>query len=470
MKKHHPKTSSQTSPKPFPTPPEAFKYQDFLEEVEEKIPKNITELMAELFPNFVLKPWQQRELEYIFQNIWLGQEEKKCTRLAIAGGHEIGKTTFDCLVLLLHLYYCGKYKNAQSYRAAVVSGRAEQLVAVIIAELRQLSQRCTYNFYIDTQKIAYDDNHIVRALVCNANNPQSILGLHGENVMVIFDEGGAIHYEAYDKVPSFFSGAVGLHLVTGNPYVTSGPFYNLFSNPVWKAIHISRDVTDTKDNYINDIVAQFGIDSDHYRVKILGQFPLSETGCLFPRFLVEAAVGRYNFMRYNPPEPICFGIDIASGEGADFSVLVVRGQDQVYEIVKKKCRFKEFFDIIMEKFNYYRPMFMGVDRNGVGHNIAQDLYNMLRHKCRVHNIISCPIKDLRCHDMRTYLYSELRDWLEYSGAIPNDPELIEELKGILVEELPSGKRKAVPKKELNIKSPDMVDALAYSFISPLHFF
>src|SRR5690606_35752927 len=92
----------------------------------------------------------------------------------------------------------------------------------------------------------------------------------------------------------------------------------------WTRLHFScLDSPLVDPSYIAEMAAEYGEDSDVYRVRVLGEFPRASVVQLIPLDLVAAALGRhlradqYNFA------PKVLGVDVA-WYGDDRSVIVLR--------------------------------------------------------------------------------------------------------------------------------------------------
>jgi len=161
-------------------------------------------------------------------------------------------------------------------------------------------------------------------------------------------------------------------------------------------------------------------------------------------------------------------VDI-SGKGVDTSVLVIRQDNVVHEIIEWSG-----FDTVQsahkvaELYNRTpknkRPSVISVDSNGLGYGFASDLKHMGLpvYEC---NTSKSPTRNPE-------RYFRLRDqvWMaEWFGTenvcIPNNPKLIEELCEPSYDDS-RGKIKVEGKPELKKKlgrSPDYADALALTF-------
>ena len=446
-------------------------FPDWLTHDEYNTLKTDTEARGEAFNDHGIKylyKWQQEALEDIFGPLLEYPDVKDMQiRVALAGAYGVGKSVLLSIIILLHLHYCYLYEPDREHNGAVFSGSEDQLKQVVWRNIVNMSYKRGFNHTADS--IFINEKFNVFAKTWNKGNLDSIQGLHGANVLVIFDEGTAICNQVYDKVDTFSTNARFIWVVTANPTSTAGRFYELFSHPayteMWLAKHISvYDSYPGGHNYARGIVARYGEESDEARVCIFGLFPQTETGAIFPKYVIDACMSR------GPTaldKRICFGVDLASGRGRDYSVIVVRDPIQVWEIRKeKKMEIPDFVELLFRYIDYYKPMFVAIDRVGLGEGWATFIARAVLHK----NMRIIPInggsrsENLNYVDKRTELLMIMRSWLMDIGRLPDRPTLREEMLGLTYFNTATGKIQARTKKELE-KSPDEVDAISYSFVS-----
>jgi hypothetical protein len=81
-------------------------------------------------------------------------------------------------------------------------------------------------------------------------------------------------------------------LAFGNPTQNTGAFRECFGKHrnLWRTAQIdAREVEGVNTQYLDELVAAYGADSDVVRVRVRGQFPSSSTMQFIPQDLAEAA-------------------------------------------------------------------------------------------------------------------------------------------------------------------------------------
>jgi len=165
-----------------------------------------------------------------------------------------------------------------------------------------------------------------------------------------------------------------------------------------------------------------------------------------------------------PAQHVIFSADVASGHGQDFSTLVVRAASRVVQIYKMKVDLTEFVQFVKSKVREYHPQAIVVDEIGCGQGVFEALAAFYGSRIEVVPM-QCGMAANNSKffaNKRAEVIMQARDFMKKYGSIPNDKDLLKELRSIqfIVDRLG---RTQIKSKEKNEKSPDMADALAYSF-------
>jgi hypothetical protein len=237
---------------------------------------------------------------------------------------------------------------------------------------------------------------------------------------------------------------------------------------------------------LEEIVKKYGEDSDEARVEVKGQFPRQGDKQFISREVVEQAVSRFYPTMKNPdygkpselpeipnpaflPEdnwaPLILGVDPAR-YGDDSTVLYWRQGRRASPIpptILKGADNMEVANMIAGLITKFNPDAVCVDAgNGTG---VIDRLRELGYK--VHEVwFGAGSPEQEYANLRTYMWAQIRDWLR-GGAIPNDPDLIDDLTSPEYKFLGTSDRIALESKEQLKKrgysSPDRADALACTF-------
>jgi len=229
------------------------------------------------------------------------------------------------------------------------------------------------------------------ASVLSARKIEAIQGIHAPYQLQIIDEASSVEDYVWDALDGNMSGGCNYRLVLGNPLRPEGHFYKTLFDPSYYKVKIS--VFDTplftgeineipkkyrdflykvlpNEDFVENARRKYGEDSTYWKVKILGEFPLSvETGMFSPSE-IELAM--------NNPNPDDKGeyyitVDIAR-YGEDSTVIAIwKGfkQEKLIELENKNLM--EIVGFIIKLYNDYKGAKIIVDSTGLGAGVVDRL-------------------------------------------------------------------------------------------------
>ncbi len=295
---------------------------------------------------------------------------------------------------------------------------------------------------------------------------ETLSGFHAPYMLIVGDESAALPEPVLKDLEGTLTEKCNLALLLFNPTRETG--YAIETQvkyaDKWTARRWSSEDSEwvTKDS-IESKRQKYGVDSNFFRVTVLGLPPLVSSDTLIPYSWAMAAVDR-------DVEPLDTDLDIAGidvGAGGDPSIYLHRRGPQVMRIRQEETPESEVLTGKLLGHIYdYEPRFVFVDKIGVGWGIVGNL------KARVRspnvtivgvNVSELPASDARFHRKRDELCWRVREEFEERViSIPQDPILIAELTTIKFQE-PDGRIKIESKKDMkrrNLDSPNRFDALA----------
>lgn len=318
-------------------------------------------------------------------------------------------------------------------------------------------------------------------------NTEAFAGLHnkGRRILLIFDEASAIP----DTIWEVAEGALTdentqiLWAVFGNPTRNTGRFRECFDAGKfshrwsWQKID-SRSVTITNKEQLNRWIADYGLDSDFVRVRILGEFPRVDATSFIPLDLARSAVGRT--ITPQAHLPLILGVDVGRF-GDDPSVIYPRrGRDALTHppIVLSGLDTMAVAARVALEFHRLDAAVIMLDVGGVGGGVF-DRLNQLGLPVWAVDFGSKPSgtneieSGVRYANKRAEIWGAVRDWLPV-GAIPtfeygDGISIVDELtaptyglnnsEAILLESKKDMRRRGV-------SSTNIADALACTFAYP----
>lgn len=323
-------------------------------------------------------------------------------------------------------------------------------------------------------KLDIDETWFAIGIANDEHNMEGFQGWHAKNILVIFDEASGISPKIYEAAAGAMAGGhIVRFVLIGNPTQNSGPFYDAFKDPTFNKIHISAyDTPNVQQKrqvvpglvtweWVEELRLKYGEDSDVFRVRALGNFPMHASDTLISIDSVEAA---FNADRefINQDDDVA-GLDVARF-GDDDSALVRRTGN------KAKVEWEVNGNNTMElagkcaKFLRDNPTVdLYIDVIGIGAGVFDRLREQPDIAGRVFGVNSAgkPRDEAEYINIRIESWANVRDWLR--DAILEKHEGFYELAQPKYKINSSGKLQLESKEDMKkrgVKSPNIGDALA----------
>ena len=274
--------------------------------------------------------------------------------------------------------------------------------------------------------------YYIEGQLWNEENPDRIAGVHNQSgVMLLLDEASGIPDVIWDVCNGFFTDQIENRFWMGfsNPRRNSGQFYECFHRdaPYWNTRTLdSRDVEGADLVLFQQLVDQYGDDSDTVRTEVKGQFPRTGSNQFIGLEMVQEAARR--IPTKDPFAEVVVGVDVARF-GDDSSVIFTRvGRDA------QTIPYKEFKGVTtMEMANHvaahirrYKPDAVIIDGGGVGGGVVDRLRQMRFNVIEIGSGTKAYDK-VKYANRRAEMWGRGRDFLHHGGCIPNDPDFHSEL-------------------------------------------
>ncbi len=306
---------------------------------------------------------------------------------------------------------------------------------------------------------------------------KTLSGLHGGYVCALIDESGSIPPavgraadQALSTKPKF-----GKVLQAGNPLSREGMLYAASRSSDWHVIRITGDPDDPKRSPRIDIewargrIAEHGRDDPWVMAYILGQFPLSAIDSLLSVDEVRAAMERCP--RGHDIEGLArvMGVDVAR-EGLDASALVIRQGPLMWKpILLRGVRSIEGASVVADTWRREELDAVFVDNTGgFGGGWIDQLVALGKAPIPVE--FAGKPRDPRFANKRSEMWWDMAEWVKGGGAIPKScNEIVAELT-VPTYTFKGDKLILEPKVDVKARlgrSPDIADALAMTFASPV---
>ena len=431
------------------------------------------------------RKWQREVLhelaEHIAQNN--GKVDFDTLRMATSSGRGIGKSALVSWLVIWML-------STRIGSTTIVSANSEaQLRSVTWAEITKwLSMSLNSHWFeISATRVAPAKwlTEIVEkdlkmgtrywgaeGRLWSAENPDAYAGVHNfQGVMLVFDEASGIEDSIWSVAAGFFTENTPnrFWMAFSNPRRNSGYFYECFNGKrdFWRnKIVDARSVEGTDKAVYQQIIDEYGADSNQAYVEVYGQFPSASDDQFIGSHLVDEAMARVKWK--DQSAPIVIGVDPARF-GADSTVIAVRQGRDIIAI--KKYRGDDTMEVVgrvIEAIEEYKPALVVVDEGGLGAGVVDRLKEQ-RYKIRGVNFGNKAQKQLMYGNKRAEMWGAMRDWLK-DAHVPTDRFLKTDLIGPRVKPDSKGTIFLESKKDMKARglaSPDAADAIALTFAFPV---
>lgn len=384
-------------------------------------------------------------------------------KVAIASCHSSGKTMFSS-VIALHRLLC--YPESH---IIITSATASQLKAAFHGTLQKIVDNSIITNWFDVQaetvKLKGVADSWIRLQPWSVSRPEAFAGIHCASPCFIADESSAIDELIFQSWDGNMMHPNSLLVLLGNPIHRRGELYNAFHDKkdFFETAFVSAyDSSFISKQWIEEMKATYGEDSDVFRVRVLGEFPKIDTDTFIPEALLRSAVNRAVLPQTSMP--VVAGIDI--GQFRDQSSMCIRQGNKVLAILKWNSR-----DLMVVAENIHRAIIQYnvrlacIDGNGIGSGVADRLQQLCPEKTFRFKFQNYPTTERMWFNSRTKYWGMVKKWLE-TGSIPEDKDLLKEGPSLLYTYDKYG-RFQLESKELaarrGVDSPDIFDSLAYSF-------
>jgi len=329
-------------------------------------------------------------------------------------------------------------------------------------------------------KLELGETWFAIGLANDENNMEAFQGWHAKKILVIFDEASGISPKIDQAaLGAMAGGEIVRFLKLGNPTQNSGSFFDSFKDPTFNKIHISAFDTPNVQakkqiipglvtwEWVEEVRKKYGEDSDVYRVRVLGNFPLHASDTLISIDAIEAAFGADRELHNQDDERI--GVDPARF-GDDDSAFVHRkgNKAKVLEVLNGNDTMQLSGKCVVY-LRQHPNATMWIDVIGIGAGIFDRLREQPSIASRVFGVNSAgsPRDEEEYLNIRAESWGNVRDWLR--DAILDKHEGFYELAQPKYKITSSGKLQLEGKEDMKkrgVASPNVGDALALTLSKP----
>lgn len=327
------------------------------------------------------------------------------------------------------------------------------------------------------------------AVARTATKPDALQGFHADDVLYIIDEASGVKDEIFEPVLGSLSTEGARLLMCGNPTQKSGFFYESHTKnrASYSTFHIDgRKSKRVSKEFVKKIIEMYGEDSDVFRVRVAGEFPLNENDVFIPLPIIEKSI-MTEFSPRKIPHSIRIGCDVARF-GDDKTIIGSKIDEKV--TLEKKRHGQDtmktaddivilYYDLLNRYPGYKDEVIVTVDDGGVGGGVVDRLRQMKRNSPGnlgqmniVPIVFGKKIKHKHYDDSTTYMMSVVKGLLSPHDdegnekpvelILPDDEDLVAQLSVRKYSLTENSKIKVESKKimkERGLPSPDEADCV-----------
>lgn len=392
--------------------------------------------------------------------------DKGHLRIAIKSGHGTGKSTLLSWIALWWLL------TKFDAKIPTTAPAAPQLLATLMPEIKKwwrvLPQFLKDEFVLTSDYVRCANGNFLVMRTAKKEAPEALQGFHASNLIYLVDEASGVDNALFEVIEGALTGEKNALFLVGNPTRTSGYFYDAFhkSSELFECFTLNAELSENVSKEKIKIAKKaYGENSNAYRIRILGEFPLGSSDALFKIYEIEEAFKRGKEQKINSGNEI-WGLDVAEF-GDDKSVLARRMGYEFKELITfDGLDAQSLADEICEIYKRakQKPKAIYIDVIGIGAGV----WSILSHRNLPAYRADCRGKgeEKEHFNKRSTMYLRLKEYIGLISFAKDDDELFGELGAITYKFSPNGATQISPKSEIKKalgRSPDKADALALSF-------
>jgi hypothetical protein len=329
------------------------------------------------------------------------------------------------------------------------------------------------------------ENWCLTAQTCKEENAQSFAGQHAKTSTswYLFDEASTVPDKIWQVAMGGLSDGSPIFICWGQPERNTGEFYNVCfgsQRDRWNVRTVdSRNSRFTNKALIAEWIADYGIDSDWVKVRVLGLPPGASELQFIDTQRVDAA--RRNMVETLDDEPLIAGFDVSGGGKAWNVIRFRRGRDArpgprvpaPIRITGEAGRDRQILvaraAMVLREADPDRKVAALFIDSAFGSPIAERLASMGFTQAQ-EIVFGGASPDYHQSNMRAYMWNAMKEWLPKGAIDPDDTRLATDLVGpgyhlntksqLVIESKESMQKRG-------IASPDDGDALALTFAQPV---
>jgi hypothetical protein len=350
------------------------------------------------------------------QQVELLQAISTDKRVTVRSGHGPGKDASASWVAAWFL-------STRAYAKVVVTAPTNrQLKDIFLSEISKWLRQSTVadEFIIRKDTIQHKDApkewwlRLVSPSVKASKEDQAetLAGFHGDHLLIIVDEASGVPDPVYIPLEGALTQEDNRVLLIGNMTKNRGYFYDThFHSEIrknWTKLHWSSlESTNVKKEYPEYMATKYGVDSNVYRIRVLGDPPLQDENTLIPLWAAEQCIGQ-DFLVADD-EPLYLGVDVAR-YGDDSSIILPRQGLRIDPWEEfRKLNTIDLGGFVNQTYQELEASGVGIDVIGVGAGVTDWLEKRNLINVFPVNVTTASSDITKYHRLRDELWCKVRD-------------------------------------------------------------
>lgn len=245
-----------------------------------------------------------------------------------------------------------------------------------------------------------------------AEQAETLAGFHGENLMFIVDEASGVPDPVYIPLEGAMTSPGNKLVLIGNMTKNMGYFYDThFHADIskdWYKIHWKSTESEIVHSSMPEYFARkYGVDSNVYRIRVLGEPPLQDENTLIPLWAAVQCVGEEFDVAED--EPLYLGVDVAR-YGDDSSIILPRRGLKIFPWETfRKLNTIDLGGFVNQTYQEMEASGVAIDVIGVGAGVADWLNKRNIVNLYEVNVTHASSDIEKYHRLRDELWCKVRD-------------------------------------------------------------
>lgn len=410
-----------------------------------------------------------------WQLVVLKDYDARERRISIVSGHGVGKSTLLSWLAIHQILF--RYPQKTVATAPSSTQLFDALASEMKSWIKRLPPHLQALLEVTSERIEYKpdpEGSFISFRTSRADQPEALAGVHSAWVLLIGDESSGIPDQVFQAASGSMSGENAITILAGNGVRSQGLFFDTHHKLAyrWKHYRVNAEESPrVAADFIEEMKLRYGSDSNAYRVRVLGLFPLADDDTIIGYEVATIALDRD--VQAAPTTLCIWGVDVARF-GSDKGGLAKRRGNVLAEKTKEWAGYDLMQTAGFIKSEWddcppsQRPIQINIDGIGMGAGVADRLRELGLPAFAI-NVSELPALVQKYLNLKTELWFLARDWfLKRNCNLAGDHKLRDQLTMVRFKYHSSGKEWVETKDDLKRRdkpSPERADAFVLTFAS-----